>query len=107
MFASTHTADSFETRLDSVLRNLGVETLLCVGFVADVCLRFTLSDAVFRGYRSIFFRDCTLATEFPDELDKLAHTKRTITWIESFLAPSALSSDFIKAAAQSASRTKR
>ena len=88
----------FETRLDSVLRNLGVHTLLCAGFVADCCLFYTMGDAVFRGYHAILMRDCTLAAELPHEVETFTQTKRTILWIESILGPSATASDFSFAA---------
>ena len=87
----------FESRLDSVLRNLGAQTLLCAGFAADCCVLFTIADAVFRGYRPILLRDCTLAAELPDEIDSFARTRRTISSIESFLGPSAAAADAIHA----------
>lgn len=87
----------FETRLDSLLRNLAIRTLLCAGFVADCCLSLTMSDASFRGYRVVLLRDCTLATELPDEIGEFRNTRRTITWIESFLGPSAMSADLVTA----------
>jgi nicotinamidase-related amidase len=88
----------FETRLDSVLRNLGARTLLCAGFVADCCVFYTLGDAVFRGYHTILMRDCTLAAELPHEVASLTQTQRTILWIESILGPTAATADFLKAA---------
>ena len=87
----------FETRLDSVLRNLGARTLLCAGFVADCCILFTLADAVFRGFRPILLRDCTLASELPEEIGTFARTRRTISSIEGFLGPSATAADAIHA----------
>ena len=87
----------FETRLDSVLRNLGARTLLCAGFVADCCILFTLADAVFRGYRPILLRDCTLASELPEEIETFARTSRTISSIEGFIGPSATAADAIEA----------
>jgi nicotinamidase-related amidase len=89
----------FETRLDGLLRNLGVRTLLCAGFVADVCVQCTLADAVFRGYQTVLVRDCTLAAELPHEVDHLARTERTLVWIESFLGPTTTSADVLQAAA--------
>jgi len=89
----------FETRLDSVLRNLGARTLLCAGFVADCCVFFTLGDAVFRGYHTILMRDCTLAAELPHEVDTFTQTQRTIMWIESILGPTATTPDLLQAAA--------
>jgi ureidoacrylate peracid hydrolase len=89
----------FETRLDSVLRNLGVRTLLCAGFAADCCVLFTVADAVFRGYRTILVRDCTLASELPEEIETFARTRRTVTSIESFFGPTAIAADVIRALA--------
>jgi nicotinamidase-related amidase len=87
----------FETRLDGVLRNLGVRTLLCAGFAADCCVLFTVADAVFRGYRTVLIRDCTLASELPDEIETFARTRRTITSIESFFGPTATAAEVVRA----------
>ena len=93
-----HTYSAFyETRLDSLLRNMGVKNLICAGFVADCCMFFTLGDAVFRGYSTVLVRDCTLAAELPGEVDNFTNTQRTILWIESILGPSTASEDFIRA----------
>ncbi|RPI87274.1 MAG: cysteine hydrolase [Chloroflexi bacterium] len=95
-FIRKHTYSGFyETRLDSLLRNLGVKTLLIAGFVADCCVLFTMADAVFRGYTSILVRDCTLAAEHPHEVNSLAQTQRTIIWIESFLGPSTTTQEIL------------
>ena len=91
----------FETRLDGLLRNLGVRTLLCAGFVADVCVQCTLADAVFRGYQTVLVRDGTLAADLPDEIDHLARTERTLVWIESFLGPTTTTEAVLQAAAAS------
>jgi nicotinamidase-related amidase len=92
----------FETRLDSVLRNLGARNLICAGFVADCCVFYTLGDAVFRGYHTILMRDCTLAAELPSEVATFAQTQRTIMWIESILGPTATTADLLQAAAVAA-----
>jgi len=39
-----------DTELDSILRNLGVTTLMFAGVNADQCVLCTLQDANFRGY---------------------------------------------------------
>ena len=88
----------FETRLDSLLRNLDARNLICAGFAEDVCVLFTIADAVFRGYNTILVRDGTLAPELPDEINDFKQTKRMTTYIESFLGPSTTSQDFITAA---------
>ncbi len=87
----------FETRLESLLTNLGVKTVLCAGFVANCCLLFSLADALFRGFEPICIRDCTLAAEKPGEVEGFPQTEWTIQWIESILAPSALAADVTRA----------
>ena len=101
-FIRKHTYNGFfETRLDSLLRNLGIRNLLCAGFSEDVCVLITLASSVFLGYNTILVRDATLATELPDELAEFKHTQRTTLWIESFLAPSTTSEQFIAAISRS------
>jgi nicotinamidase-related amidase len=101
-FIRKHTYNGFfETRLDSLLRNLGVRNLICAGFSEDVCVLFTLANAVFLGYNTILVRDGTLATELPDEVEEFKHTQRTTLWIESFLGPSTTSEQFMAAITQS------
>lgn len=87
----------FETRLDTLLRNLKIRNLICVGFVADACLFTTIADAVFRNYKVILLRDCTLASEFPREVEELKNTQRTILWIETIFGVSLTSEEFIQA----------
>jgi nicotinamidase-related amidase len=54
-----------DTELDSILRNLGVTTLLFAGINADQCVLCTLQDANFRGYDCLLLEDCA-ATTSPD-----------------------------------------
>jgi nicotinamidase-related amidase len=54
-----------DTELDSILRNLGITTLMFAGVNADQCVLCTLQDANFRGYDCLLLRDCT-ATTSPD-----------------------------------------
>jgi len=51
-----------DTELDSILRNLGVATLLFAGINADQCVLCTLQDANFRGYDCLLLRDCVATT---------------------------------------------
>jgi nicotinamidase-related amidase len=104
-FIRKHTYSGFfETRLDSLLRNLSAQNLICAGFAEDVCVLFTIADAVFRGYYPILVRDGTLAPELPDEITDFKQTKRMTTYIESFLGPSTTSKDFIAAIEKSLSK---
>ncbi len=55
----------WDTELDSILRNLGVTTLLFGGVNADQCVLCTLQDANFLGYDCVLVEDCA-ATTSPD-----------------------------------------
>lgn len=52
----------WDTELDSILRNLGVTTLLFSGVNADQCVLCTLQDANFLGYDCVLVSDCTATT---------------------------------------------
>ncbi|GAA5237048.1 isochorismatase family protein [Verticiella sediminum] len=52
----------WDTPLDSILRNLGVQTLLFAGVNADQCVLCTLQDANFLGYDCILLEDCSATT---------------------------------------------
>ena len=54
-----------DTELDSILRNLGVATLMFAGVNVDQCVLCTLQDANFRGYDCLLVADCA-ATTSPD-----------------------------------------
>ncbi|WP_234906522.1 cysteine hydrolase family protein [Rhizobium rhizogenes] len=51
-----------DTELDSILRNLDIETVLFAGVNADQCVLCTLQDANFRGYDCILLEDCSATT---------------------------------------------
>ncbi|MCK4516622.1 MAG: cysteine hydrolase [Spirochaetaceae bacterium] len=72
----------FDTRLDTLLRNLGVDTVICGGLWLNVCVAATALDALYRNYRVILLRDCTLAGESGKETDQLPNTARWIEWFE-------------------------
>jgi nicotinamidase-related amidase len=55
----------WDTPLDSILRNLGVRTLLFSGVNIDQCVMCTLQDANFLGYGCVLVDDCS-ATTSPD-----------------------------------------
>ncbi len=54
-----------DTALDSILRNLRVDTLFFTGVNADQCVLCTLQDATFLGYDCVLIEDC-VATTSPD-----------------------------------------
>jgi nicotinamidase-related amidase len=52
----------WDTPLDSILRNLRVDTLLFGGVNADQCVLCTLQDANFLGYDCVMLEDCCATT---------------------------------------------
>jgi nicotinamidase-related amidase len=75
----------WDTPLDSILRNLGVTTLLFGGVNADQCVLCTLQDANFLGYDCIYLDDCS-ATTSPDFC--LQATRYNVKQIFGFVARS-------------------
>jgi ureidoacrylate peracid hydrolase len=52
----------WDTPLDSILRNLRLDTLLFAGVNLDQCVLHTLADANFLGYDTILVEDCSATT---------------------------------------------
>lgn len=52
----------YETDLDLTLRDLRVDTVIVVGVVTNICVRSTVHDAFFRGYKVLVPKDCVMAT---------------------------------------------
>jgi nicotinamidase-related amidase len=52
----------WDTPLDSILRNLGVTTILFGGVNLDQCVLHTLADANFLGYDTLLLEDCSATT---------------------------------------------
>jgi nicotinamidase-related amidase len=52
----------WDTPLDSLLRNLGIRTLLFAGVNTDQCVFCTLTDANFLGYGCVLVSDCCATT---------------------------------------------
>lgn len=55
----------WDTPLDSILKNLGVRSILFAGVNTDQCVLHSLTDANFLGYGCIMVEDCC-ATSSPD-----------------------------------------
>ncbi len=49
----------FETELDSLLCDAGIDTLIFAGATTSVCVESTLRDAFYRDYRCLLLSDCT------------------------------------------------
>lgn len=87
----------FETNMDTLLRNLGVKNLVCVGFTADICLLNTVISAMYRNYRVVVLRDCTLAAEFEDTIDDMRMTWFATRYVEAMVGFTATSETFLAA----------
>ena len=57
-----------DTRLDTLLRNLDIKTLFCVGFDASVCLLCTMVDAFELNYEVVLLRDACRAYDIPEDV---------------------------------------
>jgi nicotinamidase-related amidase len=55
----------YQTDLDLMLRNRGIDTLLVCGVTTEVCVNTTIREANDRGYRCIALSDCC-ASYFPE-----------------------------------------
>jgi nicotinamidase-related amidase len=63
IFVDKHRISGFwDTPLDSIVRNLGVRTLLFSGVNVDQCVLATLMDASFHGYDTIMIEDAVATT---------------------------------------------
>jgi ureidoacrylate peracid hydrolase len=49
----------FETKLDAILRERHIESLVFTGCTTSVCVDSTLRDAFYRDYRCLLLSDCT------------------------------------------------
>lgn len=89
-------------QLNGLCRRRDIDTLIYVGFMADLCL-VNISGAIREmtnrfGYRCIVLRDCTTAYEYEDTVDGQWMTRAAIRTIETDGGYSAASESFISAA---------
>lgn len=105
-FIRKHQYSGFkDTRLDTLLRNLGVTTLFCVGFDAGCCLKMTMVDAFELNYELILLRDATAAQEIPEDVDRgYSFTDRIIWWMEAHVCTTITSEQFVSAVSAVESR---
>jgi nicotinamidase-related amidase len=98
-FIRKHQYSGFkDTRLDTLLRNLDVRTLFCVGFDAGTCLKMTMVDAFELNYELILLRDATGAIEIPEDIRRgYSFTERIIWWMEGHICTSITSAQFVAA----------
>lgn len=79
----------FGTDLDTLLRELQVDTVVIVGLVTDICVQHTAGDAFFRGYRIVIPEDGVETVSPEAQKTSLEYMKKVynakITTIEKLL----------------------
>ena len=87
----------FETELESALRNANIKNLVVVGFDANICLKYTLVDALYRNFQIIVLRDCIRTMEFPETVEGGWANFMTVRHIETAIGYTSTSQEFIGA----------
>lgn len=86
-----------DTRLDTLLRNLEIKTLFCVGFDSSVCLLCTMIDAWELNYEIVLLRDAAKAMEMPEDKEAgYSFTDRMLLWVETMLGRSITTKHFVE-----------
>jgi nicotinamidase-related amidase/catechol 2,3-dioxygenase-like lactoylglutathione lyase family enzyme len=90
----------YETRLDVLLRMLGVDALLVTGVTANACVETTMREAYLRDYDVVAVTDCIAAVRpewigtaeavWQQYLGVLATSAEVLEWLEAAAAPRAL-----------------
>jgi len=85
---------------DTWLREREITTLLYTGFATNLCILD--SPAAMKamrglGYRCVIVREATMAVEFPDSLETLAHTRAALQYIEAWVGYSTGADDLMRA----------
>ena len=87
-----------ETRMDTLLRHLGITDIVACGFSAHMCLRGTLIDALYRNYRVLLLRDCTSGGDLlPSERSTKRFSTYMVEWMETYVGRSTTSKLLIEA----------
>ena len=78
----------WDTPLDSILKNLGIKSILFAGCNTDQCVLHTLTDANFLGYGCVMLEDCCASPD-PElhriEIEKILPLFATVTASEVLL----------------------
>ncbi len=89
----------FETNLDRILRDRGIEYLVVTGCTTSVCVESTIRDAMFRDYHCLVLEDCT-AEPIANDQPRSNHAASLLT-IQLLFGWISNSEHFIKALADS------
>ena len=68
----------FKTSLERLLQQRGITKLIVTGCVTNICVLYTVADAVQRGYRVTVYRDCVAALNASDQRFSLQQMKEVL-----------------------------
>lgn len=66
----------YDTRLDMLLRELGVDTVVVTGIWINCCVKHTVAGGWFRRYKTVLPVDCATAKKEEDKVWALEYMKR-------------------------------
>jgi nicotinamidase-related amidase len=69
----------FSTTLDTLLRYLGVQTLILTGVAGDICVLFTANDAYMRDFHLVVPSDCVASNEADENAHALAQMAEVLS----------------------------
>ncbi len=69
------------TDLDLSLKDMEVDTVVVIGVVTNICVRSTVHDAFFHGYRVIVPEDCVAATGPREQTSTLYDISTHFGWV--------------------------
>ncbi|MCQ2166798.1 MAG: cysteine hydrolase [Bacteroidales bacterium] len=71
-----HFSAFFDTELDSLLKRLGIDTVVICGIYANICVRHTAADAYQHGYRVIVASDAVDSMTEQEYRESLEYMKK-------------------------------
>lgn len=69
----------YETALEGLLREHGIETVIITGMQTQICVQTTAADAFFRGYNVWVPEDCVVSARSEDKI-------RSLDWMAGYCA---------------------
>jgi len=68
----------YNTELEDLLKRLNIEELIITGTVTNICVMYTVADAIFRGYKVKVLKDCVAAVNEEDHQFALRQMKNIL-----------------------------
>ncbi len=68
----------YNTGLEALLKKLSIKELVVTGTVTNICVMYTVSDAIFRGYKVKVLKDCVAAVNEEDHQFALRQMKNIL-----------------------------